>query len=384
VASAAATLEVLQLALQAAKEAMAMALQAEQAPAPEPKSEPKPKPAAKPAAKSEPESEPESESAPKPDFKKTLSSFSKDFVTSMLPPLVPKTSKGMTREQITEKLKDSSWEGFGVASQNVTVDEHVQDGFTLSKAKLYNGDFFKSGIRKAYTDMFGRVNVSYRVVESNGKKYLNVFVKPWVQKAAASVPQPQPQPQSQPKPEQAKQDGTNDEQVTPEQAAPEQVIPEQAAPEQAAPEQAVPEQVASEQVADVEADSRPSSPSPAPSKTIEPVKPVKGKKGKKGKGVNEDTADIFATNSEDNSLTLALFQSQCDDVPDGEVGTTPLAAPASTAEFKPEPKPDKKPLKKGSTLNFLSAATAGTKAAAKLPSKKVGGNISNTTDLSDL
>jgi hypothetical protein len=128
-------------------------------------------------------------------FSKVLTSFSQSFVQSMLPPAKPKTAKGLTHDQIKEKLTDSTWAGFGVASQDVTVDEHVQDGFTLSKSHLYNGPYFKSGIRKAYTGLFGKVNVSYRVVESNGKKYLNVFLKPWVEKEKATVTAPEPKPE---------------------------------------------------------------------------------------------------------------------------------------------------------------------------------------------
>ena len=397
----------------------------------------------------------------KPEFKEVLGNFSKSFVQSMLPPLNPTAPKAMTREQITEKLKDSSWTGFGVASQNVTVDEHVQDGFTFSKAKLYNGPFFKSGIRKAYTELFGKVNVSHRVIESNDKKYLNVFVKPWVEKEKVTVTAPEPKPESdsesEPESDQGEeedldegkhQDEVDEEdeeelseqasilakaeqqlsqqqttevsytlpgftpeqllfiqqmpkemmaamlsqataihQATPQQVESQQVESQQVESQQVESQQATPQQVESQQV---EADSVPSSPVATPAKTVLPNKPGKGKKGK-NKGTDHS---FFDTDPELQKLTLAQAEAvaEQDEVPEGGVGKTPKEAPPSTVQPQPQPQPQPEPVEETkksskktlpSKLNFLTAATAGTKASAKLPSSKVAKN-SYKADLGDL
>jgi hypothetical protein len=496
-------LQAAKLAIQMAQEMLAKAEQAEESKAkvevtkPQPKAKvevakPQPQPKAKvevpqPKAKVEvAQPEPKAET-PKPEFKQVLTEFSKTFVQSMLPPVKPTGPKAMTREQIAEKLKDSSWAGFGVASQNVTDDEHKQDGFTLSKAKLYNGDFFKSGIRRAYTELFGKVNVSYRVVESNGKKYLNVFVKPWVQKAVAAAVEvtcedggqafggggeatPDEDEEDQAEDEDEVDEDEVDEEQLSEQASilakAEQQLSQQQATEtiytlpgfskeqmlliqqmpkemlaamlsqaasihQATPQQVDSQQVTSQQVdsqqvtsqqvdqqatsqqvdsqqvdqqatsqqvdsqqvdQQVEADSVPSSPVAAPVKTVLPNKPGKGKKGK-NKGLDHS---FFDSDPELRRLTLAQVEaSEEDEVPAGQVGKTPVAAPPSTvqpepqSEPQPEPQPEPEKTKKGSKkaqpskLNFLTAAMAGTSAAAKLPSAKVSKN-SYKTDLSDL
>jgi hypothetical protein len=174
-----------------------------------------------------------------------------------------------------------------------------------------------------------------------------------------------------------------------------QVTSQQVDSQQVDSQQVDSQQTGSQQVADVEADSVPSSPKPAsPSspipatpKTVEPLKLIRSKKTK-----GRTSGDFFSTDPEDNKLTLALAaaaEERGDEVPDGDVGKTPVAAPLPTVEPQPEPKEEvKKGSKKGkqptTKLDFLRAAVSGTAASAKLPSAKVGKNLSNLTDLSDL